>query len=147
MKSYVLCPISEKIIDEKVVRFNAAFTVALIIVFGITTSILPLVFLAVDFFMRAIDLSNFSLLKISSQGLVRYLSLKKNPINAGPKIFASRLGFMMVMVAIIASLSGYVIFAYVLAGMLGVLSLLESFFGFCLACKIYPLLYRWLYRS
>ena len=147
MKSYVFCPISDKTIDEKVVRFNAAFTVALLIVFGTTNSVIPLVFLAVDFLMRAVDLSNFSLLKISSQGLVRFLSLKKHHINAGPKIFAARLGFMMVLFAILFASSGYVIMAYVLVGMLGLLSFLEAVFGFCLACKIYPFLYRWLSGS
>jgi hypothetical protein len=145
MKSYVLCPLSEKTIDEKVVRFNAAFTVALLVIFAFTQSVIPLLLLAADFLLRAVDLSNFSLLKMSSQGLVRCLSLKANHINAGPKIFAARLGFVMVLATITAVVFDFGTTAYALASILGLLSLLEAVFGFCLACKIYTILYRLLY--
>ena len=145
MKSYVFCPISDKTIDENIARCNAVFTVALLIVFAFTQNIIPLLFLAVDFLMRAADLSSFSLLRISSQGLVRYLSLKKNPINAGPKLFAARLGFIMVFATTIAVILNYGSLALVLAAMLGLLSFLEASIGFCLACKIYPFLYKSLY--
>ncbi len=147
MKSYVLCPISDKTIDENVARFNAAFTVALLIVFGFTHSVIPLMFLAIDFLFRSADLSAFSLLKISSQGLVRYLSLKKNHINAGPKIFAARLGFVMVIATTMSVFFRFEVLSYFLAGTLGLLSFLEAAFGFCVACKIYPFLYRFLYKS
>lgn len=145
MKSYLFCPISEKTIDENVARCNAAFTVALLIVFAFTQSVIPLLLLAVDFFMRAVDLSSYSLLKISSQGLVRSLSFKKNPINAAPKLFAARLGFIMAFAITIAVILNYHSLALVIAAMLGLLSFLEASIGFCLACKIYPFLYKWLY--
>jgi hypothetical protein len=36
--------------------------------------------------------------------------------------------------------------ALTLAGLLGLFSFLEAAFGFCVACEIYPFVYRLLYK-
>ncbi len=73
MRSYALCPVSDKKINERVARLNGAFTVLLLIVSGLTQSIFPVIFLAADFFLRASDYSKYSLIGISSRGIVSYL--------------------------------------------------------------------------
>lgn len=146
MKSFAVCPVSDKKVNERVARINAAFTVLLLAVYGLTQNILPVVFLAIDFLLRASDFSKYSLVGISSKGIVRYFSLNDIFINAGPKIFAARIGLVFSSLIIIAAaLSAYVP-ALVLAGVLGLFSFLEAAFGFCIACEIYPFAYRLLYK-
>lgn len=147
MNNYFLCPVSDKMINERVARMNAAFTVLLLIIYALTNSTIPLVFLVIDFMLRSTALSVYSPISYSSKGLVRYLSFNENLINAGPKIFAARLGLIlgsMIVLSIILNIS-YI--TYSLAGILGLFSFLEAAFGFCVACRIYPLIYKWLYRS
>ena len=147
MNNYFLCPVSDKMINERVARMNAAFTLLLLIIYALTNSTIPLVFLVIDFMLRSTALSVYSPISYSSKGLVRYLSFNENLINAGPKIFAARLGLIlgsMIVLSIILNIS-YI--TYSLAGILGLFSFLEAAFGFCVACRIYPLIYKWLYRS
>jgi hypothetical protein len=146
MKSYALCPISDKKINERVARINGAFTVLLLIVSALTISIIPVIFLAADFFLRASDYSKYSLIGISSRGIVTYFGLNTNIINAGPKIFAARLGFILSSLIIILFAFNAYLPAFTLAGVLGLFSFLEATFGICVACEIYPYVYRMLYK-
>jgi hypothetical protein len=146
MKSYALCPVSDKKINERVARINGAFTVLLLIVSGLTQSIFPVIFLAADFFLRASDYSKFSLIGISSRGIVSYFGLDSIKINAGPKIFAARLGFILSSLVIILFVLHAYMPALALGGVLGLFSFLESSFGICVACEIYPYVYRLLYK-
>lgn len=146
MKSYALCPVSGKRVNERVARINGAFTVLLLIIFGLTQQIFPIVFLALDFLLRATDYSKYSLIGISSKGIVRYLALNENFINAGPKIFAARIGLVFCSLIIIAFAFNAYLPALVLSGMLGLFSFLEAAFGLCVACEIYPFVYRLLYK-
>jgi hypothetical protein len=145
-KSYIFCPVSEKRINERVARLNGLFTVFLIIVFVATQNIIPLGFLAADFFLRAFELSRFSPLAVTSGRLVSYLNLNKQIINAGPKIFAARIGFSLSSLAVVSFLLNFHAGSFALAGILGVFSFLEGAFGICVACEIYPFLYRLLYK-
>jgi hypothetical protein len=146
IKSSAFCPVSDKRINERVARINGAFTVLFLLVFGFTQSIIPVVFLAIDFLIRASDYSKYSLIGISSNGIARYLALDHSLINAGPKIFAARIGFVFSSLIIIAFVLHAYLPALVLAGILGLFSFLEAAFGFCVACEIYPLVYRFLYK-
>ena len=146
MKSYALCPVSDKKVNEKVARINGAFTVLLLLFSGLTHSIIPVVFLTVDFLLRASDYSRYSLVGISSKGIVRYFGLNENIINAGPKIFAARLGFVLTSLIIFSFILNAYIPAIALGGVLGLFSFLEASFGLCVACEIYPYVYRLLYK-
>ncbi len=146
MKSYALCPVSDKMINERVARINGVFTLFLLIVFGFTQSVVPVVFLAVDFLLRASDYSKYSLIGISSKSIVSYFGFNKYIINAGPKIFAARLGFLLSSIIILSLLLKAYLPGLALAGILGLFSFLEAAFGLCIACEIYPFVYRFLYR-
>jgi hypothetical protein len=145
MKIYALCPISEKKINERVARFNAAFTVLLIAAFFITQNILFVVFLAIDFLLRTTDRAKYSLVAIFSKNITRYFQIKELMINAGPKIFAARIGLVFSSLIIVSFILNLKITAFVLAGILGLFSFLEAALGLCVACEIYPYLYRILY--
>ena len=146
MKSYALCPVSDKKTDERVARINAVFTILILTGSVLTESIFPLIFLAVDFLLRASDYSKYSLIGISSKNLVRYLGLNQNIINAGPKIFAARLGFVFTCLILILIFLNAYSSALIIAGVLGMFSFLEAVLGLCIACEIYPFMYRFLYK-
>lgn len=146
MKSYALCPVSDKNMNERVSRINGVFTILLLTLSGLIPSIIPVVFLAIDFFLRASDHSKFSLIGISSKAIIKYFGVNENLINAGPKIFAARLGFIFSGLTIFCFVLNAYLPALVLAGVLGILSLLEAAFGICVACEIYPYLYILLYK-
>jgi hypothetical protein len=147
MKSYTLCPVSDQKINERVARLNGFFTVMLITVFVFTRNILPVIFLAADFYLRSFDYSRYSLIGISSKGIVRYFKLSEYIINAGPKIFAARIGLLLSSLIVISFLFNAYLPAFVLAGVLGLFSFLEAAFGLCVACEIYPFVYRFLFRE
>jgi hypothetical protein len=146
MKSYAFCPVSDKVINEKVARLNGAFTVLLIIISGLTQNILPVIFLALDFLLRASEYSSYSLVVMTSKVIVRYFDLNENKINAGPKIFAARIGFVLSCLIIVSVVLNSYLPALLIGGVLGVFSFLEASFGLCVACEIYPFVYRFLYK-
>lgn len=145
-KSYAFCPVSDKVINERVARINAAFTVLLLLISALIHNIFPVVFLAIDFLIRASDYPRYSLTGISSNAIVSYLGLTENRINAGPKIFAARIGFVISSLIIISYYLNSFLPVLILGGVLTVFSFLEASFGLCVACEIYPFVYRLLYR-
>lgn len=147
MKSYAVCPVSDKSVNERVARINGLFTVLFLIVFGLTMSPVPIIILLSDFFLRTSDLSKYSPIAMSSKGIVMYLRLGENRINAGPKIFAARIGFVICSFIILCLILNFNKIAMVLAGILGLFSFLEAAFGLCVACEIYPFVYRLFYRE
>lgn len=147
MNSNAICPISNKKIDENVARFNGAFTVILLTVFLLTQNILALLFLLVDFFLRSAELSAYSPLANLSKYFVQAFGIKKNPINAGPKIFAARIGVIFSVAILITNLIGFDTASYVIAGIFGFCAFLESAFGYCVACQIYPFVFKLTYKA
>lgn len=147
MKTYAICPISDKKINERVARINGAFTVLLLILFGFTGQWFIPAFLAVDFFMRSGNLSRFSPLGYSSRNIIKLLSVEELLMNAGPKIFAARVGLAFSAVILFTSVTGMDITALAFASVLAVFSFMEAAFGICVACKIYPFVYRFVYNE
>ena len=146
MKSYAFCPVSDKKVNERVARINGIFTVLLLSASGFTNSIVPVIFLAIDFFLRSFDFSRYSPVAFSSRGIVSYLGLSPSMINAGPKIFAARIGLILSSLIIAFFFLHAYLPALSVAGILGLFSFLEGAFGICVACEIYPIVYRFFYK-
>jgi len=146
MKSYAFCPISEEKIDERVARCNAIFTVIFLVIFAITWFIPLLIFLWIDFFLRGTSRSKYSLLTITSKLIVNHLPAGNYLINVGPKIFAARVGLMFVSIISALLIIDYSVTALIFMGILALFSFLEGVFGICVACIIYPYLYRIVYK-
>jgi hypothetical protein len=144
--SVAVCPVSDKKVSNMVARVNGFFTVLLLIIFGLTQSVIPLIFLAFDFFLRSFNYSEYSLFVHTSKKLVSYFGLKEKLINAGPKIFAARIGLIFSCIIIISFILNFYLPAFSFAGVLILFSFLEAAYGLCVACEIYPFLYRILYR-
>lgn len=145
MKTYAFCPISDNKINERVARLNAIFTVLLLLSFVLTLNIFIIIFLSIDFLLRSTNYSKYSLIGISSRSILSNLPVKPNYINAGPKIFAARIGFVFSALIILSFLLSLNILPFILLGILGIFSFLEGAFGICVACEIYPFVYKFTY--
>jgi len=146
MKTTALCPISDKKIDDHVARFNGAFTVLFLTAFIITGNLLPIMLLFVDFALRSGKYSKYSAFSYLSRKIINTFSIKPELINAGPKIFAARIGLVFNIGIIISVLVGLNNLSFVFTGV-GVCAVLESVFGYCVACQIYPFVYKLTFHS
>jgi hypothetical protein len=135
-----VCPITDKIINERVARINALLTVLLVSSFLLFRFWGALVFLGFDFILRGFFDSRCSLICITSKWIVTHFMKGGKVMNAGPKIFAAQVGTVLS----IGSLSMYVfnfhLIGIVFASILLFFSFLESAFGYCIACKLYPII-------
>ncbi|MDD4488883.1 MAG: DUF4395 domain-containing protein [Paludibacter sp.] len=147
MSSNAFCPISFKKIDEHVARLNGFFTVILLVVFLLTSSIIPVLFLVADFLVRSIEKPQYSPLAIVSKFILTRLKVNSQLINAGPKIFAARIGLLFSVMISLAVLFNLNITAIIFTIIFGICALLEAVVGFCVACRIYPLVYRFIYQT
>lgn len=147
MNTNAICPISNKKVDENVARLNGGLIVTLLGLFLITNNIFLIIFLLVDFFLRSAELSDYSPLANVSKFIIDKTGIKKKPINAGPKIFAARIGVIFNLAILVSIVSDLNTVTYILAGIFGICAFLEAAIGFCVACQIYPFLYRLIYRT
>lgn len=146
-RSYAICPVSDKKINESVARINGGFTILLLLISVWIHNVIPIVFLAIDFFLRSSQFSNYSPIAITSKSIVRYFGLTANIINAGPKIFAARIGFVFSALIIISFIFNIGLAVAGFSSILILFSGLESIFGYCVACEIYPFVYQFLYKE
>ncbi|NDP22552.1 MAG: DUF4395 domain-containing protein [Paludibacter sp.] len=145
MKSNAFCPISDRKIDEHVARLNGGITLSILAVFIISGNLVPIFFLIVDFALRSGKFSRYSVLSYISKNILKSLKIKPDLINAGPKIFAARIGLIFNIAIFISFILGLSSIAFLITGIFAICAFLESVFGFCVACQIYPFVYKLLY--
>ncbi len=138
----LVCPFSVRQVDEKVVRVTALLVVALAIAGMYTDLRWAGIVLAVDFFIRGFTPWPISYIALLGKAIARALRLQGKPINAGPKIFAARLGFVFSAVTAVLAFVGFGGAAIVVILMLAVCAALEGLFGFCVGCHVYSLLLK-----
>jgi hypothetical protein len=139
---FKVCPINERQINENVTRLNALVTFIVMSIFMFTPFKWILFFLPLDFALRAWSGGRFSPVGRMNRYLVRSLNLGEILINEGPKVFAARIGLALSALALVSFVAGFNLAAYILGGILVFFSFLEAVFGFCVACKIYPIFFR-----
>ena len=136
MKNIVCSVLSEKI-NERVVRINALLVILITCTGFILNSSLLLLFLTFDFFIRGFTTLKISPVSITSLGLVKTLQMKEKTIGKAPKIFAARLGFLMMIIISVLYLLNFKIAALSFSGMLVLFAFLEFSLGICIGCSIY----------
>jgi hypothetical protein len=147
MHKNAFCPISDRKVDTAVVRTHALINTAIILVFLFTQNIFLALFLLADFLVRVANFPKLSLTGIAARTLAPYLPIKSKTENAGPKLFAARIGLLFAIIITGSLALGNVPFALGAAGVLAFFSLLEGAFGICVACMIYPYFFRLVYRT
>ena len=133
----IICPISTKRIDSNVSRLTIFLNVIIMAVFLVTLNPVFILVVAVDYFIRAALDLRYSPLRLIASGGAQTLGLKKHPIDLAPKIFASRLGFICALSAFVLILMDYTFVSMSVAGLLMILSIMDSIFNFCIGCIIY----------
>ena len=140
------CPITTSRINEKTARINSVQTLLILSLYVFTQFHLIALLLAIDFFLRGHVNSKYSVINHISKTILNITRSTPKMINAGPKIFAAQVGFIVASLVFIASISGLNLLALGFAIFLGFCASLEAFFGYCVACQLYPL-FRKIYNT
>jgi hypothetical protein len=141
------CPISDQRVNTAVIRTHALINVLILAILLIFPSALLALFLFTDFLVRVIKFPKLSIVGILARWIVQRFRLKGVQENAGPKLFAARIGLLFAFAITVLLITGNTSASLVVAGILTFFSLLEGVFGFCVACLIYPYVYKLLYRA
>ena len=137
-----MCPISLKQADDRVARMNAALTVLSLLAFFFIAQRWIILVLAIDFFIRGFLDPRHSLYSTISRTGLRILNVRPIMVNAGPKIFAARIGFCFSCVICAAYVLNLWTLCAAAGSILGFFAAIEALFGFCMACKVYPLIHK-----
>ena len=135
-----ICPVSAKRINENLSRLNAGFTVLVSTLFLITGLPVFAVILVIDFVFRNILEGRLNPVTRVNSYIIEVTGISRQLINAGPKIFAARIGLVLSTLGAFFVLYGNSTLALATIGILALFSFLESTFNFCVACKLYPYL-------
>lgn len=134
------CP--ARTVDEHAARACAGLVVVLAAL-SLWEPAAPLIaLLAVDFAIRGFGNRRYSPLRWVAKSVVGLLGLEPKPVYAPPKRFAARIGAAMTVTATLLHVAGLPTAAAVVTVMLIVAASLEAFIGFCLACWVYPFIWK-----
>ncbi len=141
--SYPSCPIDfTPQVEELTTRIVAAEVTILIMTTLLSNSPWVASFLLIDFLLRSSSLRKWSPLGGVAR-LLRSLSRRPNRmINAAPKLFAARIGAFFSLLLLLGIVLELKSLLYIAAAIFALCALLEATIGFCVACKLYPLLLR-----
>lgn len=140
MANNLSCPVDLVTVHDKQPRIVAGLVAILTILFLGTHIWVIMLFLAVDFFLRAFKLGQYSPLGLLSSWLVRQLQLKGKPVDVAPKRFAAKLGFAFTLLIGASDLCLSATVANSIAAVLLFFALLESVLGYCVGCKFFQIL-------
>jgi hypothetical protein len=136
-----ICPISFKQVDERVVQINAVL--AILSIFFLLTPYEWIVWiLCIDFFIRGFLNPSYSFYTAISKTVLHLFKIKPLMINAGPKIFAAKIGFIFCCMIVISYVFDFPKICLVICLIFMFCATLEAIFKFCIACKIYPFIYK-----
>lgn len=136
------CPVSFKIVDQNIIRIVASLVSALGILFIFNPNLIILALLLYDFFVRVLGYEKISPLCNLAKLLSKLFGVKKDKIDAGPKEFALKIGFLFALLCMVTFLFNQIFTAVLIMTILTICALLEALFNYCIGCKIYTLLKR-----
>lgn len=126
--------------NQNKLRLIAFFVLLTIGIYWFTLSIYLLVFLVVDFALRAFHLGKYSLLSFISERLVKAFHIPVVKVYFPPKRFAARIGLLFCCALLVLQL--FHLDTYAVSGVLALFAALESLFGFCAGCYVYNFLQK-----
>ncbi len=136
----LICPISDQKVNEQITRLNAIIGILLVVASFAFHSVIFLIILSADFFIRAFTSLKFSPISFVSHWLTNTLKLGEKRIDKAPKIFAARMGFLMTLAVSILYISGALTAALIVGGILVFFAFLEFALAICVGCVIYTYL-------
>ena len=136
------CPIGPTSIDQSVVRGVAFLVLCSVTIFLANGLDFILVYLVFDFFMRGFVSRKLSLFVMIAKGMTHFFSCKVDLVNAEPKVFAARIGFIACLLILFCKVLELSLLVNFLSGFLLLATALESFFSICLGCHIHTIINR-----
>lgn len=133
------CPISDKQLNEKSIRIGAGLVLLLAFSGIVLHNIGVFIVLAVDFFIRGFTPYPISPISLISKYAGNIFPSKPIWVNAGPKIFAAKIGFLFCLAVSILYFKTLYLPGDITAVILCICAGLESFFGVCLGCHFYTI--------
>jgi len=130
------CPISNKRISKNATRINALFNILLLLSYFFSAETFILYFLTLDFAIKAVTPVPSPLSYLAFK-LIELFKIDPHYIDALPKKFAMRLGFIVLLIASLLSVSGFEFSAQICIYLFITLTFFEFAFGFCMGCYIY----------
>ena len=142
MKDNITCPVDFVKVNENKTRVIAFIVILVTVLFLITGKWWLMLFLALDFFLRAFKLNKYSLIDQVASIVVKLFSIKNIPVDRAPKRFAAKVGCFFASAIMIVDMLGNVPLANVLAYILILFAFLESVFAVCVGCYMYTFLLK-----
>ncbi len=130
------CPISNKRTSKNAARLAAFINVVILGIYLLTGESLLLYLLTIDFIIKAVNISK-SPLSCSAMAVVQGSGIDLENIDALPKQFAVRLGFIILLSASLLSLAGFSLSSNIFVALFVALTFLEFAFNFCVGCYMY----------
>lgn len=134
------CPANT--VDEHAARIVAGIVVVLAALSLWPPAWFLIALLAVDFSIRAWIDRKYSHLRLVAKSITGLLGWEPKPVYAPPKRFAAQIGSALTILATVLHIVGFHVAAVVVTVMLIVAAALEAGLGFCLACWLYPFVFR-----
>ena len=134
------CPINT--VDEHAARIVASIAFVLAVVSLWEPASLLIALLAVDFTLRGFVNRKYSPLRFVAKSITGALGWEPKPVYAPPKRFAAQIGSTLTIVATLLHVAGLHVAAVVVTALLIVAASLEAGLGVCLACWVYPYVFR-----
>ncbi len=131
----LICPVSTRTIDKHASRVSATLTAGLLVGYSVARLWPVLVVVVIDYAVRVCTRYP-SPLGLAGRAIARLARLSPKRTNAGPKIFAWRVGALMAAASILVlpfSLPASIVIAAALAAF----NLLDGVGNFCVGCAIY----------
>ena len=137
-----MCPVSFEKVNENIARVTAVQTVLTILIFLFSPWKWIILIVTADFYIRGFWKPEYSLFAWISKKILLPFKIKPAMIDAAPKIFAARVGFIFSCMLLICWVFNLTIVALIIGVMFAACAFLEAAFRFCVACKMYPLVCR-----
>ncbi len=132
------CPIVFKSVDKHIIRVNAIIVFTFLFGFITTGNLMLILMVLGDFVIRVFFGLKYSPICFFIKRGLRLSGVKPHLINAGPKIFAARIGLLFSLLTVATSLLGLTLLSSTIAVVFIIAVGLEAFFNYCLACEIFP---------
>lgn len=143
----IICPVSDKKVDENIVRFTALWVVLLTGVTILLPNIYIPLYLAIDFYIRAFTKVKYTPLSWISSKLVKSFRLKPHMIDKAPKIFAARIGLSLSFLMLLSAIMGFYVALISIGAVLMFFAFLECGINFCAGCWVYTYIVLPIYKD
>ncbi|MFT7859803.1 MAG: DUF4395 domain-containing protein [Sulfurimonas sp.] len=134
------CPLNFQKVDANVSRISALLVASLVGLYLYTLNVYILYFLMFDFVMKLFLNRGISPISIAAEFLKGVFKIKEHLVDGGAKRLAGLFGLLFVLLLLVAHYFDVWSVSLSIAGVFLACSLLDAFFGFCIACQIYHLI-------